>query len=587
MSTNNQQQFQAAKLPANKELRDAGQVINAFLLAWKNYGLYPEDHESTLNSIQNLVAAFAHFFSKYSDMRLMVEKDHLLYQSEMIHTIQQASPSEDIVTLLYRDGIKWIEFKKGLSAEEIASFFRIAHKYRLLAEETEGDIVTALMDEELECIDFKAVDIFWQDLLLMNFSQLPPPAFPDEKAPDPNKSDHSRQSVAPDSSESYARSIADPSFSDAQLELSDTDFRTLQQMIKEEERWDISDDLFELLLIILNNQNEQQKFISVLSFISDLIVETIEKEKFDLLVKLFQSLYTYISAGISSEQDWKRHHIERFFDGLSKPEIFQLLSKKLLQLRPNEMDTLEALEQALHYFSPDIIPYLIPVLTQRSSPEIKQWVSSVILYLSRRDPGPLEKIAEQHGREMGERLMPILTRLQGEKINEILFKMCQSASSKVRRNAIVELIKRDPEAIQKLFPLIDDPSREVRVCILAAVAKQRSSALESLLLNYLQENFDPKDPTHLLACYKALGCCGSTASVPFLRRILLSRGWNSFMGSGKAVFREGAAIALALLNIPEAETVLKKASKSRFKVVRKAFDETKTLSDLFTSNPHD
>jgi HEAT repeat protein len=194
---------------------------------------------------------------------------------------------------------------------------------------------------------------------------------------------------------------------------------------------------------------------------------------------------------------------------------------------------------------------------------------------------------EQHGQEMGDRLMPILTRLQGEKINEIFFKMCQNPSSKVRSKAINELMKRDPDCIQKLFPLIDDPSREIRVCILAAVAKKRSSILESLLLNYLQENFDPKDPTHLIACYKALGCCGSTAAIPFLRKILLNRGWNSFMGSGKPVFREGAAIALALLNIPEAETVLKKASKSRFKVIRKAFDETKTRSKLFTGNPHD
>jgi hypothetical protein len=104
-----------------------------------------------------------------------VEKGNLLCGSEVIHKISQEAPSEDITTLLYRDGIKWIEFQEGLPLEEIASFFRIVHKYRSLSGEAEGDIVTALMDEELEYIDFKAVDIFWQDLLLIDVSQLTTP----------------------------------------------------------------------------------------------------------------------------------------------------------------------------------------------------------------------------------------------------------------------------------------------------------------------------------------------------------------------------------------------------------------------------
>ena len=91
----------------------------------------------------------------------------------------------------------------------------------------------------------------------------------------------------------------------------------------------------------------------------------------------------------------------------------------------------------------------------------------------------------------------------------------------------------------------------------------------------------------VITCYRALGRCGSDTAVPFLRRILLGRRWNSFVGSGKLVFREGAAIALALLDTPEAKNVLQKASKSRFKVIRKAFDRTKTMSALSGENTND
>ena len=194
VSTKEQRGIPASPAPSDKELRDARQLINILTLAWKNYGLYPEDHESTIKSIENLVPAFSGFFTKHRVLRMTVEKDRLLYKSETVHQVPRAAPSEDIATLLYRDGIKWIEFQEGLSQAEIASFFRIAHKYRLFAEETEGDIVTALMDEELEFIDFKAVDIYWQDLMLMNFSQLPPPAPHTDDTAEQNETKRPQQS---------------------------------------------------------------------------------------------------------------------------------------------------------------------------------------------------------------------------------------------------------------------------------------------------------------------------------------------------------------------------------------------------------
>jgi hypothetical protein len=574
--TKGQQEIPAPTSLSDKELQDARQVINIFIQAWKNYGLYPEDHVNTTKSFEKLVAAFGNFFMTHEDLRLTVGKDRLLCGSEIIYEVSPEAPSEDIITLLYRDGIKWIEFQEGLPLDEIAAFYRLAYKYRLFAEETEGDIVTALMDEELECIDFKAVDIFWQDLLLMDFSQLPPPAPPPEKDVDREETDQSQETEEPEGNDIVARSIA--LISDDLLELSNLDYVTLQQMIQDEENWVITEDLIEALMIILKSQSDQEKFEAVLGFISEEAVETIEKDRFDLLAILLQSLHKLFSPKSLTAQDWQRSRIDRFFQDLSKPEIFQLISDKLLKLEIIEIDKLKAFGQALLYFSPELIPFLVPVILQSSSQEIHQMASVVIVHLSQRDIGPLEKIVGQHGTEMGDKLLAILNRLQGDRVNKILFKMCDHSSNKVRRKAIKELVDRDPKYAQKLFSLIDDPSKEIRTCILAAFAKQQSSALENMLLSYLKENSAQKDSAHILACYKALGRCGSNTSVPFLRRILLGRGWNSFMGSGKLISREGAAIALAFLDTPEAKDVLQKASKSKFGVIRKAFDRTKTIT---------
>jgi HEAT repeat protein len=251
-----------------------------------------------------------------------------------------------------------------------------------------------------------------------------------------------------------------------------------------------------------------------------------------------------------------------------------------LELQSDEIEKLKILGQTLRYFSPQIIPFLVPVIIQKSSQEIQQLILKVIVHLSQRDIGPLEKTAAEHGMEMGDKLLVILKYLQGERVNKILFKMSEHTSDMVRKKAIKELLERDPKYAQKLFPLIDDPRKDIRLCALAAFGKQKSSALENMLLNYLKENSAEKDPSHILACYEALGRCGSKKAVPFLSKILLSQGWNSYIGSGKLIFREGAAIALALLDTPGAKDNLQKASKSRFKVIKQAFEKTKTISDV-------
>lgn len=583
VNTEEQREIPASASLSPKGLQDARQLINLFLLAWKNYGLYPADHSSTLKAVENLVAAFTNFFLSHGDLRLTVEKDRLLCDAETIHELSPDAPSEDIITLLYRDGIKWIEFQEGLTPEELAAFFKIANKYKSFAEESEGDIVTALMDEELDHIDFKAIDIFWQDLLLMDFSQLPPPAPPQKdgavqgEGAELNETDQSQPPEGPDREDPYARSIADPSIT-ALLELSNDDYEILQQMVLKEESWDITKDLFELLLIILKSQSETEKITSVLGFISEVAIDTIERGKFDLLAKLLQSLYKLFSPKAATGQDWQSPLIGLFFRDLATPEIFNLIRDKLLQLHPGEDEKLKALAQALHYFSPEIVPFLVPVLVENSSPEMQQMVSEVIVALSQRNIGPLEKIAAQRGGELGDKLLAILNRLQGERVNEILFTLCDHSSEKVRRKAIKELLDRDHQYAQRLFSLIADPNKLIRNYLLAAIAKQKSSALENMLLNYLEENSAQEDPAHILACYEALGRCGSNLAVPFLRKTLLGRGWNSFMGSGNLIFREGAAVALALLDTPVAKSVLQEAAKSRFGVIRKAFARTKAIT---------
>ena len=360
-------------------------------------------------------------------------------------------------------------------------------------------------------------------------------------------------------------------------------------MIEQEENWDNEADVLDVLLVILKSQTDLNNFAAALEFTLEEVVETIEQGEYGLLLSLFQALkqMIYNDSYDDEEPSWIRPQIEGFFQNLSKPEVFSYITSKLLTLTDSDTEDIRSLRQVLLYFSPEVIVSLNSIITQTGSEEVQKMILEVTEYLCLRDMGPLEKILEHPDKKIGEKLLSILSRLKGEKANKIFLKMIEHPSAKVRTLAVKMLVAGTPQVASKLFSLIDDPNEQVRKELLAGIAKQKSSVLENLLLKHIKETHTSKDPQHILACYEAIGHCGSANSIPFLRRILLNQGWNSFKGFGKAYHREGAATALAVIDTWDAKDILLEASKSKYKVIKQAFQKAMARIDVLRGQTYE
>ncbi len=561
---------------SKSELQGVDKVMNALLMAYKNYSLYPEGHATSTKSIENLLSVFNSFFHAFDDLHLHVEKERLLYSDTVVHQAAPESATDDITFLLYRDGIQWIEFQPGLDLEELSLLFRILHKYRSLAEETEGDIVTDLIDEDFLHISFEAIDIFWKEEPLLDFSNLNKTAagHDEDIASEFDKTQLSESALR---QEEPARSIADPSLRDTLWELTPTEKEVLHNMVLKEENWNKTEDVFNVLMIILRSQEDEENFTAVLDFTMEEVVENLELGKFSSVLKLFQALHQLLYRNIKEENDWVKSQIERFFDNLSKPDTFNPVAAMLQKVDGRNTEQVKILRQVLLYFSPETILMLGPVMLQTRSPVVQKMLQEVIEYLCLKDLNPLEQLLEHPDEAMGERLLTILGRLQGERAQKIFYAMLDHPSDKVRTLAIRILISKEPHNIKRLFPFIRDPYEPIRKEIFAWLGSRKSEQLENLLMGYMKKNLPDSEPDHILACYKALGHCGSAISVPFLNRILLKNGWNSFTGFGKLIHRQGAACALALIDTWEAKDILLKASTSKFPVIKRAFHESMAI----------
>jgi len=549
-----------------KDLNDARNLVNTLLLTWKNFSLYPAAHNAVTRSLENLYAVLEHYLTSHTALRFTVKKNQLISEGEILYEVPSDSAAEDLVSILYRDGIQWVEFQQGISSGELSYFFSILNKYKMLVEETEGDVVIGLTDGNLEHIHFKAVDVFWEKVPLLDFSSLN-----QEYSADVDQEPDDLQYIQEaDRQITTAKSIADPSISEALWKISPAEKEELQKMVLDEENWDNTGDVFDVLLVILRSQTDQYSFSSVLDFTLEEAVEAIRNDELELLLSLFQSLNKLLYQDSAEELTWMRPLVERFFQDLSHPEVFEIISNKLKALDEGDTEKLLVLREVLLYFSPAIIHSLGPVILETRFGAVQKMIMEVMEYMCLRDMGPMEILLDHPDKRLGEMLLPLLSRLRGERSNRIFFKMTTYPSEKVRRMAARVLLGRDPQLAVKLFPLIDDPSPGVRKDILAVIAKLKSSVLENMLQKYIQENVDNKNTIHLFACYEALGSCGSDKSVPFLRRVLLDKGWNKFMGLGKPEHREGAAAALALLNTELANSILLSGAKSKFQVIREA-----------------
>ena len=616
------------------ELKDAVHLLKVLLQAWKNYGLYPEGHAASSKSLESLMTAFADFFAKHGDLGLVVENERLLCGESVIHEVPSGAEAEDVVSLLYRDGIHWIEFQQGLPLQELSLFFSILKKYKSLQEETEGDIVTELIDADLAYINFKAIDILWQDYPLLDFSdlnaltesgqdfsQIEPAGTGDlknsghsdtfgksmtgssmhgalqeassaagtsasENGEDASQitSDEIEQQKSSEADDTSAKSITDPSFSEELWKISSAEYEELQKMVLEEENWDNPEDVFDVLVAILRSQTDKYNFSAALDFTLEEVVDTIEQGEFGMLLNLFQSLHQLLYKNITAEPAWVRPLIERFFQDLSRPEIFNLIGAKLLTLNDNDTEKIEILRRVLLYFPPGVILVLDPILLQTRSLEVQNMILEVTEHHCLKDMGPLEQILDHPDKELGEKLLAVLSRLKGDRANKIFLKMVEHPSEKVRARAVKILMTQDPNIVAKLFSLIDDPNEEVRKEILAGVAEQKSTMVENLLLKYMKDNFDKKDPEHILACYEALGACGSVTAIQFLKRILLGQSWNRFTGFGRELHRQGAATALALMDTWETKDILLEASRSRYQVISQAFQKAMARIDALRGN---
>ena len=540
---------------AKDETRAARKVVTNLLLARKFISLYPEKHIVIINAIEELANQLDIFIRNFGNLRLDIERDHLMSQGEVIYsaTLEEGS----LTFIFFRDGIRWLEFIDGIESGELSEFLRIINKYSILSGEPEGDIVTALWETQLPHIRYEVVEFFWGEEEEGDNS-IP---FPDIENTDTH--------IQRESNMVDWQPLSDPPIDKSAIMITQKEQEQIQEMVRIEEELDPTAYLDALFDCLLQHQ-EQENFEVILDVLEEEFKGSLKRKNFDIALKILQNL-KYVIDTCTMKIPWAIPLIEDFMLAVSSSHSLTYLKDVWLEIQPSEN---EIIKQTLMALQPEAIPTLCALLIQNQSIKLRQILVEAIIYLDSRDMKPLETMLKDPDERLMEALVPIIISLEGERATNILMKLTRHSLAHVRHEALKELFHRKVSRIQDIFSLIDDEDKIVRSLVLKHIIRSRDRGTEKFLLKYLES---PKsggdDYEHVAACIASLGYCGSAYSIPFLRKKLFEKAWR--LGSRTSKYREAAALALSRMEIPESRSLLEKASRSLFPSVHRAARKAK------------
>ncbi|MFP4306818.1 MAG: HEAT repeat domain-containing protein [Desulfococcaceae bacterium] len=526
-------------------IRKAREAATALSAAAFTAGLYPAGHAVREETIGRLARRLAAFFEAHDVLRLDVAGGALRWGAAEVHGDDD---SAGLPAILHRDGVRRLAFRRGVAEAELKGLADLLGRYRVLKPEHEGDIVTGLWEARYPNILYEAEDPMATaeplDLSALNRGSAGGcwgHAVSDPDAP----------GLSPD----------DPVL----LRLTPEELDRLSRLVSQEENWEGTEDVLDVLVVILEEQADPEDFETLLAFIAEEFQLVLEAGDFGLAVNLLRNLRRLREA-FRNERAWAASLLDDAFRELSGARFLSIFAEVDLDLLGAA--ALDQVRRLLSLLPPEALGVLVPMLPAARSRHARTALMAAAVRLARKDARPLAPFLEgAPPEEMARYLVEIARHLNVGAAARLLFRLARHPEAAVRRHAVRALLAAGRSRPDLVRPLLDDPDAAVRGLIHEQLGRKRDPDAERLLLTWLAEGGGDIDERRVLA-FRTLGRCGSDSSLPALKRGLTGRPLG--LNPGRSRAREAAAQGLAELDTPAAESLLARAARSPFPAVRNA-----------------
>jgi hypothetical protein len=330
-------------------LQSAKQILPALYGIYKKLNFYSPTHNVYKDALGPFQKLLIDHLERFGNLRLLIERDRFLFEGTVIY---EGKPDPgDLLFILHRDGMKWIEFKTGLELWEIDTLLKTINDHCHLEEDAEDDIVTVLWELNLPSIAYESVDV---ELGLdgdIDFGSLPCSSPAHEASATDEEKQNPPESESAESDTPHQIKMPVLEGQDELFQLTQDERHQLQAMIAAEEKLDGSDYVIDVVLYIIEQHPLAEDIDELIEDMTQAMQEALLSSRFSYLssslIKINQQIDIFRSAS-----HWSVPHLERFVASLSTESFLSDILKITPQLERSGPDTFEALKSFLSLLDP-------------------------------------------------------------------------------------------------------------------------------------------------------------------------------------------------------------------------------------------
>ena len=509
------------EMEIEEKVKSTKLLIQTFLQTLKAFRLYEANHPILSKFLERLRKDFDHYFGEFDSFSLQIGEHRLYYRGNIVYESEDVK--ESLAFLFFKDGIREIQFSKGLEFKEMIDFLNVVRKGDLL-NRMEDDLVTLLWEKDFSHITFTAVDEFMEggatlvpateeDLIKGSEYKGSWEEGLQEKADEGQPESSSipvqeglHQAVNPAPGQSLVQAC----------QLTPEEREAIDREARQEERSDYIYILINNLIeILLHLGEDADAYENMISYFDRVIEYLLDQKEVGKAVALLSSLDETMESIMM--KDKQIFAIQRILENSSSPHSIEHLGKAMKG--NGEVDS-ESILEYLRFLTKQAVEPLCLLLGELESGKWRKTICDQLTELCRQEIQPLSKFLSDHNPLLVCQILYILGNIGDPSTVNYLGDLVTHKDLKVREETLQILNKfgdKGKDLIQRF--LMDSISGIRAKAALLLARNAKGEAVKPLTDIILSEDFYKRDYKEKASFFRALGETGSKEVIPTLKGI--------------------------------------------------------------------
>lgn len=532
-------------------------LLQSVVKAQRAFAMYLPNNPVYHRAADNVKAAFQPVWGVLDELALVVSETAFVWEEQTVY--EQASKSESLAWVLYKDGMRALTFRRGVEDGEMVRFLEIVNRVRRLPADASDDLLTLLWEQEFDCIQYRFIESFGDEAVPEASEQRTGGAAPATAA-------ETREAVREEAPPKPG--IVDLEDFDSTLYfLDEAEIAFVTDALRQEYERDVRSSALLGLFDVFEREADREVRDEVLGIVETLLPNLIAQGEFRTVAALLRELRTLAqrTAGLAPAHAERLQVFER---RLSEPEIVRQLLSALDEAAnlPSDDDLTEVLRE----LQPQALGPMLAALPTLQNPRVRKLVEQGADRLAAAGTQEVLRLLRDPATEALAEIVGMCGRLKLQGAVPGLGDTLGHADAAVRLASVQALAEiASPGALQLMERAIDDADRGVRLAAVRALGlRGYKNALRRIEPVVLGKSDRVLDLTEKMAFFEAFGAIAGPPGIPPLQSMLLSKGLFGYKANPET--RACAAVALGRIRTPDARAALQKAADDKELVVRNA-----------------